>query len=309
MPFKSDIELSVFKRKIGVLERRSSYGKLTAQDLGNRAIQQLLDGLKWSSSEVGLLISATQTPDYSTPGNSYLYQKELNLPNHCILLDLNVGCTGFLQSLLVALAQGQLLNNKRIIIVCGDTDILTGPERHESNKLIGDTVCAIALEFQTKSLEYIFDFQTNGNAYRSIYSEKSFSRAISSNPKGFLSPQIQMDGEMIFDYIAHTVIPSLKKFELTLKTRNKTYYIHQPNLMYHEYIVKKMGWDFNQSPTCIHNFGNVSSAMIPLTIQKNKHLLKQNQKSLLASFGVGLSYIATQVELCPSLFTSEIECE
>ncbi|MCO5233277.1 MAG: hypothetical protein M9888_06040 [Chitinophagales bacterium] len=309
MPFNSISELSIFKRKIGVLKRRSSSGKLTAKDLGTHAIKNLLDGLKWKAEEIGLLINVTQTPDYSTPGNSYLYQKELEFPDSCFLMDLNVGCTGFIQSLLIALAQGDLLNTSKIIIVCGDTDILTSTERQESNKLMGDAVCAIALEAQNKLLDYTFSFQTNGSDFQSIYSENSFARSISKDSSHLLSPVIQMNGGLIFNYITQIVIPKLKNMELSLETPSQIHFLHQPNLMYYEYIIKKMGWDFKQAPTCIQDFGNVSSAMIPLIIQKNKHLLQKNQKSLLVSFGVGLSFIAAQIELSHNLFTNEVECE
>lgn len=306
LSFESEMERSVFKRKMGVHQRRSSNGKLTAKDLGTTALKNLLEGLKWASNDIDVLISITQTPDYTVPGNSYLYQKEIGFSKNCQLVDLNYGCTGFIQGLLAAYSYGEFLNASKILMVVGDTDILTSESQPESYKLMGDTVCAIALE-RSEATDVIFKIAQDGEYYEAICSLNSASRSISNQEE--TRPQVHMNGASIQSYIANFVLKYLVEFESSFTLPNDWIFMHQPNLLFHQYIIKKMRWDKEKCPTVIEDFGNVSSAMIPLTIQKHQHLLQENNIVSLISFGVGLSFAAVQMSLSPLVYSSEIECK
>ena len=71
------------------------------------------------------------------------------------------------------------------------------------------------------------------------------------------------------------------------------YYIfHQANMKMNNRIVQKLKLDPDKVPSCMYEFGNTSSASIPLTIVtqlKNKCEYKPT-KFLCCGFGVGLSW-------------------
>ncbi|MCO5249479.1 MAG: hypothetical protein M9887_11110 [Chitinophagales bacterium] len=308
LSFNTIIERETFKRKIGISQRHTSNGRLTAKDLGIVAFRKLLTGLDWGVSDIDLVVSVTQSSDFAVPGNSFLYQKELKLRESCHLVDLNSGCTGFVQGMITLLSQGEFLNIKKAILIVGDTDILSDETRTESNKLIGDAVCAIAFEKTDVCNEYVYKNYNLGLEYSTIIARSSGARYCVNNNKNSLSPVINMDGSRVFSFIAENVIPFLKEFESEKEDKTEYYFIHQPNLMFHQYIIKKMNWETERCPTIISEFGNVSSATIPLTIIRHTKYIKCERIISLISFGVGLSCSALQMSMSPLDFVDEIGC-
>jgi len=75
---------------------------------------------------------------------------------------------------------------------------------------------------------------------------------------------------------------------------------HQANMMMNKMIVKKLKLPAEKVPFSLNNFGNTSSASIPLTIvsELNDNLLNQKKDILLSGFGVGLSWGCVFVNNC-----------
>ena len=75
--------------------------------------------------------------------------------------------------------------------------------------------------------------------------------------------------------------------------------MHQANRLMNETIRKKLKFTEEQSPYSLKNFGNTSSASIPLTIcsELSGKIETENQKVLLSGFGVGLSWGAVTLNL------------
>jgi 3-oxoacyl-[acyl-carrier-protein] synthase-3 len=67
---------------------------------------------------------------------------------------------------------------------------------------------------------------------------------------------------------------------------------HQANMKMNNMIVKKLKLDVEKVPSCMYNFGNTSSASIPLTIvsQLKGKFEDKPTKFVCCGFGVGLSW-------------------
>ena len=67
---------------------------------------------------------------------------------------------------------------------------------------------------------------------------------------------------------------------------------HQANMKMNNMIMKKLKLDPEKVPTCMYNFGNTSSASIPLTIvtQLKSKFESKPTKFICCGFGVGLSW-------------------
>ena len=297
LDFSDSKERDLFIKKMGIRSKRTSHGNYTVKDLGVKAIDHLLLHLNWKREEIDLLISVTQSPDYHVPGNSRLYQSALGLSEDCQFFDINDGCNGFIQGLQVALAYGQVSHASKIILVTGDTNILTDKSRTESYYLMGDAVCATALEKSSEIYDYLFSSKHFGTEYQAIYSKLSGARVIAQEKITSLSPLIFMDGLHIQSFISKNVIPQIERFE-KLTSQDCLYrFVHQPNLMYFRYIVKKMDWNEDFCPNVLEDFGNISSASIPLTILRSVKKVRQHPKISCYSFGVGLTFAAVQCQL------------
>src|SRR5690606_21968941 len=68
--------------------------------------------------------------------------------------------------------------------------------------------------------------------------------------------------------------------------------MHQSNLILNETLRKKLKIPVNKVPYSLRDYGNTSSASIPLTMVANlqKELSSRKNKLLLSGFGVGLSW-------------------
>ena len=90
-----------------------------------------------------------------------------------------------------------------------------------------------------------------------------------------------------------------------LNKDNIDYFVfHQANMMMNKMIAKKLNLPIEKVPFSLKNFGNTSSATIPLTIVSElKSQIERKQTDLLmCGFGVGLSWGTMLAKNC------EIEC-
>ena len=76
------------------------------------------------------------------------------------------------------------------------------------------------------------------------------------------------------------------------------YILHQANQRILEAVAKRMGEPVSKFPMNMEEYGNTSSASIPILLDEMKRdgRLKRGQKIVLAGFGAGLTWGATIVE-------------
>ena len=119
-----------------------------------------------------------------------------------------------------------------------------------------------------------------------------------------------MDGMNVFSFGISTPPKSIKKLceysKIKIDDIDKLL-IHQANLMMVEKIAKKLKVDKQKTPTSLKNYGNTTSASIPLTIcsECNKEYSSCKMSSIACGFGVGLSwgsvYFQTDKIICPEV--------
>ena len=102
-----------------------------------------------------------------------------------------------------------------------------------------------------------------------------------------------MDGKEVFSFAINKVPKLINEIIRRSKIKNINYYIlHQANKMMLNKILDMSKVKENKRLFSIKNFGNTSSASIPVTISKNLNNKKDKKMSLLAGFGAGFSYAA-----------------
>ena len=74
--------------------------------------------------------------------------------------------------------------------------------------------------------------------------------------------------------------------------------LHQANQRIVEAVARRLGLTVEKFPMNLQEYGNTSSASIPILLAELKQsgVLKQGQKIVLAGFGAGLSWGATLIE-------------
>lgn len=273
----------------GVSERRSS-AKLCSSDLCEAAAERLLAELGWERESIGALIFVSQTADYQLPATSCVLHGRLGLPKSCAALDINLGCSGYIYGLMVA---GQMVNDgsmRRVLLLVGDTiSRIVSPEDRATVPLFGDAGTATGLEFDGKAQPLTFVLGTDGTGYRNLIVPAGGAR----QPVG--SKDLSMDGSEVFTFTLKEVPALLKETLATAAWKLedvRQFIFHQANQMMLDYLVRKMEIDSARVPLSIAEYGNTSSASIPLTISDKLRDggISRGDKLLLIGFGVGFSW-------------------
>ena len=304
--FRSKEEGNKFIESTGVEFRRMLKDSgLCASDLCYHAAKQLLEDMKWKPEEIDCLIFVSQTPDYILPATSCILQDRLGLPKDCYALDISLGCTGWVYGLSVisSLLTGGLMR-KGLLLVGDTTTVTKSPKDKSTYPLFGDAGTATAVEFNPGTdRNMMFHFGTDGSGFeaimipdggfRNFFNEKSFEEE--EIGPGIIRNRLQsiLNGPSVFTFgitrAPKSVNALLEKFDI--KKESIDYFIfHQANLFMNEKIRKKLQIESEKVKYSLRNFGNTSSASIPITMVTEHRREISHKKLMACAFGVGLSW-------------------
>lgn len=288
-----------FIKSTGIKSRRIDEG-LTTSDLCCAAGEQLIRDLGWDKKDIEVLIFVTQGPDYIAPSTACIVQDRLGLSKDCYAAELPLGCSGWVYGLSYAVS---LLSSgcvKKALLCVGDARL----HLPTIDPLVGFAGTATALEYSEGDDGFKFHFGTDGSGYDAIIvpdggarnqiSLKSFDLE-NVNGKQMCRLQSRMNGMDVFAFAISTAPKSMKKLaeHYNLNLEEMDYCVlHQANLQIDEIIRGKMKYPIEKVPMCLYDFGNTSSASIPLTIvsQLKGKIEKKHTKFICCGFGIGLSW-------------------
>ena len=99
-------------------------------------MQNLFKEYDLNPKEIDGILFISQTPDYALPSSSCILQEKLCMSNDILALDINLGCSGFVNALAVAssLVQSKAINN--CLIICAETYSKFINRNDRTNKMI-----------------------------------------------------------------------------------------------------------------------------------------------------------------------------
>lgn len=302
----SQNEAEKLLKSTGVRNRHVASDGICTTDLCCSAAKACLEKLGWSPSEVDCLIFVTQTPDYLLPAASFSIHERLSLRTNCYLLDVSLGCSGYVYGLSVIAALMQNGHFKKGLLLVGDTISRTCSINDKSTfPLFGDAGTATALEYQPGGAGFKFSFGSDGSrkgaicikggGFRNPFSVDSLKEFDHGDGRFHSDLQLNLEGMDVFSFGINRAPASVAQlvdyFKLD-KDGIDDFFFHQANRFMNEMIRKKLGIEIARVPYSIERFGNVSSATIPLTMisERANELTKFRRKNIACGFGVGLSW-------------------
>ena len=310
-----------FVRTVGINTRRVAPPSICASDLCIGAAQRLLEQSGVRPAEIGLIVFVTQTPDYPLPGNSMLAQRRLGLPSSTYLLDLNQGCAGYVYGLAslaglmhaTSIAKGLLLVGDTVTRLVSSRDGSTFPIFSDggSATLLERAPEADAMHFNLGSEGLGADIiQVKGGGARKPFGPDSLLMSEEAHNVARAPVHLSMRGMDVLHYCLKYVAPNIKEL-LTFANgdvHTPDYYVfHQANHILNETLIRKLGVPNDKAPETLSQYGNTSSATIPVTIcsRLGLELGRGSKKLLLSGFGAGFSWgsalITGKSVLCPVL--------
>ena len=296
----ADYSPQAFVEMTGVKERRISE-VLTTSDLGFAAAEKLIADLAWDKATIDAVLFVSQTADYAFPATACILQDRLGLSKECYAVDIALGCSGWVYGLSMACSFASSGVMRRIILIAGDAK-RRAPQ--PLDPLFGCAATATAIEYSLGAEGFKFHFGTDGSGYDAIMIPDSGSRN-QVKPESFTlheyegkmmhQMQTHMKGMDVFGFGITTAPKSVKKLAEHFGFDYQTYdwfLFHQANMKMNSMIIKKLKLDPAKVPSEMYNFGNTSSASIPLLLvtQIRDIINDKKQKFLCCGFGVGLSW-------------------
>lgn len=308
-----------FVETTGVKERRISHN-LTTSDLCCAAAEQLIADLGWNKDDIDAIFFVSQTADYILPATSCIIQDRLGLSKECYATDIALGCSGWVYGLSNAVSLISSNNFKKVLLMAGDAK-----KRAEApaDPLFGHAGTVTAIEYAEGDNGFQFHFGTDGSGYDAIITPDGGSRNQVSSAsfeqyefegKMMHRMQSRMKGMDVFGFGISTAPKTVKKLaeHYGFDYLDNDYFVfHQANMKMNNMIVKKLKLPVEKVPSCMYNFGNTSSASIPLTIVSQLKGKVENTptKFLCCGFGVGLSWGSVRFETNNVVISDLVEVE
>jgi len=290
--------------KTGIIQRHVSAADEFSSDMGIKAAKKLFDEHKILPSEINFLLFCTQSPDYFLPTTACVIQEKLGLPTSCGALDFNLGCSGYIYGL--ALAKGLIKSGiaKNVLLITSETYSKFIHINDKSNKTIfGDAASATLISTTGFGKIEEFSLGTDGKGADNLIVKEGGMRFPNKSYLEFVddygnvkSPSfLHMNGPEIFSFTSNFV-PSL--IEDVLIKNNLSidsidlFILHQANLFILEHLRKKIKIPKEKFFVHLENCGNTVSSTVPIALNEAilNHKIIENNKCLLAGYGVGYSW-------------------
>ena len=304
----SDAEKKMLVRTIGVETRYVAPGNVTTSDLAIEAANRLFKKTKWERESVDVLVFVTQSRDYYLPSVGVIAQNKLGLSTECMAFDVGLGCSGYVYGLNILTSLLKANNKKRGVLLAGDVSTVScSYEDRSTYPLFGDAGTATFVENNDEENTIYFDLHSDGSGedaikipaggLRQLPSEEALQNKLREDGNIRSNMHLVLNGVDIFNFSIGVVPKTLSSFMKDINTDSTQidlFVMHQANLLMNETIRKKLKIDKEKVPYSIKEFGNTSSASIPLTISLLKEV--KNQNIMMSGFGVGLSWGNVYIE-------------
>ncbi len=291
--------------RTGIAERRI-VDKETTSDLAAKAGLRALNDAKVKNKvrkkDVDLVIVATASPDMIFPSTACLAQEKLGLKN-VPAFDILAACSGFSYGLVIA---ESLISSGiyRTILLIGAEAISRFVDWQDRSTciLFGDGAGAVVMQETEEGYGVLSSYLAadgGGKDLLKIPAGGAFKPASFDTVERRLH-YIKMNGREVFKFAVQSIFDaSVKALELAgLKVSDIDFFIpHQANKRIIDSVAKKLKIDSKKIICNIYNYGNTSTASIPLALEEiyRSGKLQRGDFILTVSFGGGLVWGANVI--------------
>lgn len=287
-------------RRTGIKERRIADSSEFASTMAIHAVENLIAHHNVYISDVDMIIVSTFTPDHYIPSVSCLVQQHFQIEN-CGAIDLNAACSGFVYALTVANGLITCGANKKILVIASETVSKTVDYTDRGTCILfGDGAGVALLQEDPASASFIASYSaTNG-----VLGDKLYCSNLSQSILGeevIKQRQVVQDGKAIFNFATKEVALGiqclLKRAKLAINDID-WFVPHSANKRIIDLLCKKLDFPIENTLTSVQNFGNTSSASIPLALNLalEKNIIKKGDTLLLYGFGGGVTQAGTIIK-------------
>ena len=273
------------QERTGIIRRHISTDDTTIS-MASKAADQAIKNAGISPNDIDLILVATMSPQAVLPCTACEVQKSIQA-NQATCFDLNAACSGFLYAYNTAQAYIASEVYKTVLVIGTETlSNLVDWKDRGTCILFGDGAGAVVLS------------ATEEGVYSTVtHSDGQKKDALTCD----LGSVIKMNGQEIFKFAVKQIPICIQELleKNHLAVSDITYFVlHQANKRIIEAVAKRLHVDLEHFPMNLQEYGNTSSASIPILIHEmnEKNMLHRGDKVIMAGFGAGLTWGATLME-------------
>ncbi len=289
--------------RTGIRARRHAGPEEYTSHLCVRAARDLAERSGTDLSDVDMIIVATTSPDHPMPGMACMVQYRMEMPR-AGAFDIYAACAGFTYGIVIAKGLIAAGTHRKVLVIGGETlSKITDFTDRTSCVLFGDGAGAVLLEAAAPGEKGGVGMCITGafgeggtDLYMSGLSPKIYDHPIVCNQK------IIQNGKKVFKWAVNTVtreVPRLLELN-NLQLADIDWFIpHSANMRIIEAICKELDFPMEKTLQSLSEFGNTSSASIPLALHIGLRdgRVKKGDKALFFGFGGGLTYAGAVLEI------------
>lgn len=281
-------------KRTGIKERRIANDDEFTSDISYKAVRNLMERFDKSVDDVDMIIVCTMTPDFKTPSVSSLVQAKLGIKNSGAI-DLNAACAGFTYGLHVANGLITTGLHKKILVIGAETmSKITDYGDRSTAVIFGDGGGAVLVEFDEKQPTFLSShLGSEGEKGKYLYCSDLSNSIFGENM--LKSNKIVLNGIQVNKWAVTTVPKGMQSVmkNASIPLSNVDWFVpHSANLRIIESICEKTDFPIEKTLYSLVNYGDTSSATIPLSLDKGvlEGKIKNGNKMLLYGFGGGLTH-------------------
>ena len=255
------------EERTGICNRHIMEEETTA-DMAVYASQRAMKNAKIEPTDIDMIVVSSVSSNLILPNTACYVQEQIGAKN-ASCLDLNSACTGFIMAYNMVQSYISLGLIKTALIVGSEgLSKLVDWNDRGTCILFGDGAGAAIVQ-EDKNAKFDTVMFADGSGGKSLYMENGF--AARTNPFLEQNP-IKKDNYIEMDGQAN---------ERIIKS-----------------IAKRLKVDIKKVPINIENYGNMSSACIPILLDQLNRTgqINSGDKMIMAGFGAGLTWAATYLE-------------
>ncbi|OAH63310.1 beta-ketoacyl-ACP synthase III [Domibacillus aminovorans] len=277
---KMDTSDEWIRTRTGIEERRIAGDDIDTSYMAMKVAEKAIENAGIHPEEIDLIITATVTPDYRFPSVSCLIQQEIGAVN-AAAMDISAACAGFMYAIITGKQFVETGTYKHILVI-GAEKLSKSVDWEDRNTavLFGDGAGAAILGPVADGRGILsFELGADGRGAKHLYQDE----------------YVKMNGREVFKFavrqMGESAINVLEKAGLT-KDDVDFLMPHQANIRIMESSRERLGLSPEKMSVTINQFGNTSSASIPITFveELEKGKIKEDDVIVMVGFGGGLTW-------------------
>ncbi|MBP9599870.1 MAG: ketoacyl-ACP synthase III [Lutibacter sp.] len=282
--------------RTGIKERRilKGEGKGTSY-MAIKAAQELIEKKQLDPKEIELVLVATATPDMQAAATAAYVASEIGAVN-AFGFDLEAACSSFLYGMSVAASYIESGRYKKVLLIGADkcSSMIDYTDRITCI-IFGDGAGAVLFEPNDEGLGLQDEYLRSDGAGREFLRVKAGGSMYPITPEVLKNREnfVAQDGKTVFkNAVSNMADVATKILERNNLTKDDVDWLatHQANKRIIEATANRIEIDKEKVMMNIQNYGNTTSATLPLLLADYEKQLKKGDKIIFAAFGGGFTW-------------------